>query len=63
MNDVSWSIVVVILLLVIVVLTSVIDVKWSAQKPMITELITNCEKDLPRTQHCHLIAVPVEGGE
>ncbi len=54
MNNDNWSLIVVAILIVIIIFGAF----YNANK--INTLINECEKSLPRTQHCHLVGVPDE---
>jgi hypothetical protein len=54
MNNESWNLSLIGVAILIVII--IFGAFYNANK--INTLINECEKDLPRTQHCHLIGVP-----
>ena len=47
-------------LITLVVLMGVIDMSPTSYKNIVDNAIKECEKSLPRDQHCKIIALPVD---
>ena len=46
------------ILLTVVVISAYQDLSETSDRNIIRKMVYKCEKDLPRNQHCYIIAVP-----
>jgi len=56
MKEIIWA--GIWILLTVVVISAYQDLSETSDRNIIRKMVYNCEKDLPRNQHCYIIAVP-----
>lgn len=56
MKEIIWA--GIWIFLTVVVISAYQDLSETSERNIIRKLVYNCEKDLPRNQHCYIIAVP-----
>ena len=56
MKEIIWA--GIWIFLTVVVISAYQDLSETSDRNIIRKMVYNCEKDLPRNQHCYIIAVP-----
>lgn len=56
MKEIIWA--GIWIFLTAMVISAYQDLSETSERNIIRKLVYNCEKDLPRNQHCYIIAVP-----
>jgi len=46
-------------LIALIALAAIIDLSPTSHKNIVEHAIKECEKDLPRSQHCVIVALPI----
>lgn len=57
MKEILWSMALGSFLTAMVI-SAYQDLSETSERNIIRKLVYNCEKDLPRNEHCYIIAVP-----
>lgn len=56
MKEIIWA--GIWIFLTAMVISAYQDLSETSERNIIRKLVYNCEKDLPRNEHCYIIAVP-----
>lgn len=56
MKEIIWA--GIWIFLTVVVISAYQDLSETSDRNIIRKMVYNCEKDLPRNEHCYIIAVP-----